>query len=131
PAVAAVAHGLAEFFAEEAVFRPRARQLGAQHAFGLLVGAADEIARTLLRDLQVLDLAEIPFQALGRGEGGADHHRDGGRTDRQRLALGRPGALAAGLHRRAADAGYRAIATGTIGGRQCHRTVTQSLARSM
>ena len=131
PAVAAPnlagALGLAAFLAQETVLGSSARQLGAQDAFGLVVGAADEVAWALFGNLQILDLAEVALQALGRGEGGADHHRDGGRADGQRLALGRTGALAAGLHRRAADAGYG----GTVSGRQRHRTATQSLARSM
>ena len=75
------------------------RKFGAQRALGLDVGVADEIARALLGDLQLLDLAEVALQVLGGGEGGADHHRDGGRAHRQRTALGRARALAARRHR--------------------------------
>src|ERR1700730_13803964 len=71
---------------------------------------ADEVARAFLGDLQLLDLAEVTLQVLGGGEGGTDHHRDGGRAHRQGTALGRAGAFAAGRHGRASDASYRAIA---------------------
>ncbi len=120
PAVAAVALGLAEFFAEEAVFRPRALELLAERALGHDVGAADEIAGTLLRDLQVLDLAEIALQSLGRGEGGADHHRNGGRAYRQRFALARRRTLAARIERGATDTGYRRAIPWRTRGRKGH-----------
>ena len=117
PAVAAVTLRLAAFLTEEAVVRPHARQLGAQGALGLDVGMAHEIARTLFRDLQMLDLAEVALQALGRRKGGTDHHRDGGRARRQRLAFGRTRTLAAFAQGGAADAGDGFFAGRTIEGK--------------
>src|SRR5260370_1402028 len=78
PAVAAVALALAALFAEEAVFRPRACEFGAQRALGLDVGVADEIAGAFLGDLQLLDLAEGALRVLGGGEGSAFIERDHG-----------------------------------------------------
>jgi hypothetical protein len=63
----------AAFLAEPAVIGPRAHQLLLQDLLGGDVGAADEIARPLHRDLQVLHLAEILHQAPARLAGGLDH----------------------------------------------------------
>jgi hypothetical protein len=53
---------LARLFGEETVARPGFRQLLDQDALGTLVGCGDEIGRSLERDLQVLQLAEVADQ---------------------------------------------------------------------
>src|SRR4029079_9829344 len=99
PAMPAVAGDrLRSFLAEEAEARTRQQQPVAQDALCLQVGAADEVARTFGRHLEILDLAEIALQALGGLERGADHHRDDGRTRCQRTDLGTAAALAARVH---------------------------------
>jgi hypothetical protein len=84
----------------EAVVRQGAGELGAHGALGLDVGVADEIAGSLLRDLQMLDLAEIALRLLAAAkaariitvivaERGASERRSGG-PERSR-----PGAIGA------------------------------------
>ena len=51
------------FLAHPAIGRARAHQFIADDLFRLGIGAADEIARPLDRDLKVLDLAEILHEA--------------------------------------------------------------------
>ena len=64
PAVALVGAGArAAFLAEKAVIRPRLGELLAHDLLGAAVGRGDEIARTLERHLQILDLAEIALEA--------------------------------------------------------------------
>src|SRR5262249_2106374 len=66
--------GAAAFLAEETVAGPRFRELGAQDLLGAMVGGADEIARSLDRDLEMLDLAEVALEAARGLAGGGDHH---------------------------------------------------------
>jgi hypothetical protein len=54
---------LAGFLAQPAIGRAAAQQIFLDHPLGLAVGLGHEIARTLGRDLQVLDLAEVLDQA--------------------------------------------------------------------
>ena len=79
----------AAFFHQEAIARPRARQLLDQHAFGARIRGGHEIRRTLLGDLQILQLAEIADQRAPRFAGGRDHHIQGRRQIRHRLTRGR------------------------------------------
>ena len=74
PAMALVGAGMgAAFLAEETVIRPRLGKFFAHDRFGLAVGGSDEIARPLQRHLQVLDLAEIAFEASPGAVRGLDH----------------------------------------------------------
>ncbi len=65
--VAALFHKQPERRARLAQFRP-------QRLFGAPVGLADEVGGTLLRDLQVFQLAEVADQALRRFQSGVGHH---------------------------------------------------------
>ena len=61
----------ARFLDQEAVAGPRARQFLDQDALGALVGDGDEIGRTLERNLQIFEFAEIADQgAAGLARGG-------------------------------------------------------------
>ena len=64
---------LGALLAEPAVGRARLGQFVADDLLGLEVGAADEVARALGGDLQVLDLAEIAQEAARRLAGRLDH----------------------------------------------------------
>ena len=69
----------AAFLAQKAIAGPRLGQFLDQDLFGALVGAGDEIGRTLHRDLEIFQFAEIADQrAAGLARGG-DHHIQGGR----------------------------------------------------
>ena len=76
---------------EEAIAGPRLRQLLEEDLFRLLVGGGDEVARTLDRHLQVLDLAEIALQAAPGLDGGGGHDVHQGGVD-HRGGLSRKGA---------------------------------------
>ena len=67
------AFDLAALLHEEAVAGPRMGELLMQDLLGAGVGGADEIGRTLERDLELLDLAEIAREAPSGFAGGADH----------------------------------------------------------
>src|SRR5260370_18296504 len=54
----------AAFLDEKAVIRPRLGEFRADDFLSAAIGGGDEIARSFQRDLQVLDLAEIAFEAL-------------------------------------------------------------------
>lgn len=56
----------AGFLADPAIVRPCGAQFFLDDALGLAVGAADEVARALDRDLKVLDLAEVLDEAAAR-----------------------------------------------------------------
>src|SRR6202007_221808 len=58
---------------EKAIIRPCLGEVGAQNLFGATVSGGDEIARPLQRDLQVLNLAEIPLETFAGAERGLDH----------------------------------------------------------
>jgi len=74
PAVLVVVAGhRAALFHQERITRPRPRQLGVDDLFGLAVGLADVIARSLQRDLQVLHFAEVARQRAA-GLGGRLNH---------------------------------------------------------
>ena len=84
----------AALFHEETVAGPRAGKLGMQDFFGAVVGGADEIGRTLERDLKLLDLSEIAREAASGLAGGGEHHihqRRGGHGGGQSLAPHRSG----------------------------------------
>ncbi len=72
--------GTALLLTEEAIGGPRLGEFLAQHAFTLLVGSGDEIARTLLRHLQAGHLAVVPLHAAGGLAHGIDHDGHHGRT---------------------------------------------------
>src|SRR6516162_9901836 len=74
----------AAFLAEEAVARTRRCKLGAQRLLGPTVGRSHEIGGTLERNLQVLELAEIPLERTARFLGGFDHHVEEGGTKHAR-----------------------------------------------
>src|SRR5579883_2303047 len=57
------------------------RELGAQHLLGLQIGLRHEVAGSLHRDLQLLDLAEVADHAARCLEGGGGHHVDQGGAD--------------------------------------------------
>jgi len=61
------------FLAQETVTRPCLGKFGVERFFGAAVGGRDEIGRTLERDLQVLDLAEIALERARRLAGGGNH----------------------------------------------------------
>src|SRR5262249_4457312 len=64
-------------------------------------GGADEIARSLDRDLQVLDLAEVALEAARGLAGGGDHHvEEGGAKHRVICAGGARGGKGGHLERR-------------------------------
>src|SRR5207248_11753645 len=64
PAMLAILAGnRAALFHKETVARPGAGQFLAQRSLGLVVGIGNEIARSLERDLQLFDFAEIASQA--------------------------------------------------------------------
>ncbi len=71
--LAVLADDDAALFHDEAEIRPRLQQRLAHDLLGLVVGGGDEVARSLARDLQVLDLAEVAAQALGGLHHGVDH----------------------------------------------------------
>jgi hypothetical protein len=74
PAVlAVVAFDQAALLHQEGVARPRLRQFGEKDVFGLAVGLADIVGRSLHRDLQVLHFAEIPRQRAAGLHSGLDH----------------------------------------------------------
>src|SRR5579862_2896407 len=79
----AAARGAA-LFHEEAIAGPRLRQLGLQGLLGFEIGGRDELARSLDRDLQLLDLAEIADEPACRLQGGPGHDIDECRADRHR-----------------------------------------------
>src|SRR5262245_1211039 len=68
----------AAFLAEKAVAGPRALELLAHGLLGAPVGDGYEIGRTLDRDLQVLDLAEVAFEHAAGFVRGLDHHVEEG-----------------------------------------------------
>ena len=77
---------------QEAEARPRPAELLAQDLLGAPVGGADEVARPLDRDLEMLDLAEVAHQ-VPRGLVGRLHHDvDVGRAERQGERLSGSGA---------------------------------------
>ena len=58
---------------EETVAGAGAGELGKENLLGTMIGGADEIGRTLERDLELLDLAEIAREAAA-GLAGGGHH---------------------------------------------------------
>ena len=89
PAVMRVAaRALAAFLEQQPIAGAGTRQLVLQGALGLQIGGRDEFARTLDRDLQLLDFAEIADEAAGRLEGGAGHHVDYRRAYRHEQSRG-------------------------------------------
>jgi len=78
----------AAFFHDEAIVRTGARQFIAQRSFDAQVGLRDEVGRTLLRCLQMFDLAEIADQHLGRLAGGCGHHVHQRGVDRHLIRRG-------------------------------------------
>ena len=72
---------------QEAEARPGPAQLLMQDLLGAVVGGADEVARPLDRDLQVLDLAEVAHEVARRLVGGLHHDVDVGRADRHEALL--------------------------------------------
>src|SRR6185312_1124343 len=98
PAMALVgAFALSAFLAEEAVAGSRLGEIAAEHLFGALVGERDEIGRSLQRNLQMFDLAEIVLEAAAGAARRLDHDIDEGGIEHcvtmssQRLAAGRGG----------------------------------------
>ena len=74
PAVGRVGAGAGTaFLAEESVVGPRLGELLAHDLLGAPVGGRDKVARSLQRDLEVLDLAEIAFEAAAGAIGGLGH----------------------------------------------------------
>ncbi|MCY1232260.1 hypothetical protein D9M72_447410 [compost metagenome] len=67
------ADDLFTFLAKEAVGRTGLEEFLADELFGLAVGLRNIVARSLERDLQVLDFAEIAGQRLAGLEGGLNH----------------------------------------------------------
>src|SRR5262249_50098012 len=67
-------------FEEEAVTRAGFGELGTKDLLGFEVGGGDELARSLDRDLQLLDLAEVADEATRRLERRAGHDVDEGRA---------------------------------------------------
>ena len=63
----------AALFHQEGITRPRLRKLGENDLFGLAIGLADIVARSLHRDLQVLHLAEVARQRAAGLHRGLDH----------------------------------------------------------
>ena len=78
----------ARFFHDETVAGARPRKLFEQGLFGAFVSGSDEVARSLDRDLQVLDLAEIALQAAPGFERGRNHHIHQGGADHGNLGNG-------------------------------------------
>jgi hypothetical protein len=68
----------AAFFGEKAVAGAHARQFLDQDALGALVGIGDEIRRSLHRDLQVFELAEVARERAPRLARGGHHHIESG-----------------------------------------------------
>src|SRR6266851_7859236 len=66
----------AAFLADEAVTGARLGKLAAENLLGAPIRRRDEIGGSLERDLQVLDLAEIPLEAARGLAGGSDHDVD-------------------------------------------------------
>ena len=64
----------AALFHDEAIAGPRARQLLEEHVLRAPVGRRDEVAGAFDRDLQVLDLAQVPFQAAAGLDRRRGHH---------------------------------------------------------
>ena len=74
PGVGRVGAGVAAaFLAEEAIAGTRLGQFGAERLLGLAIGGGDEIARSLERHLEVLDLAEVALQRARGLAGRCDH----------------------------------------------------------
>src|SRR5438105_693290 len=65
-------------FADETITRTRLGEVVVEHLLGALVGERDEIGRSLKRHLQMLDLAEIAFEAAAGAARGLDHDVDKG-----------------------------------------------------
>ena len=63
-----------------------AAQLLAQDLLAAAVGGADEVARALDRDLEVLDLAEVAHEMAGGLAGRLHHHGDVGGAKRHERA---------------------------------------------
>jgi hypothetical protein len=89
PLTAAVDIAAARYFARRFrlthIVRPRLGELAAQDLLGAPVGGADEVARPLDRDLEMLDLAEVAHE-VPRGLVGRLHHDvDVGRAERHGL----------------------------------------------
>jgi hypothetical protein len=78
------------FFHDEAEIGAGLLQGVAQDLLGLPVRGRDEIARTLARDLEILNLPEVALEGLLRLHHGVGHHGHQGRAD-HRLVLGRAG----------------------------------------
>ncbi len=74
--LAGLAGDRAALLHQEAERGPRALKMLADDLLGPAVGAAHEIRRPLLRDLKLLDLAEIAHKSPRRLAGGAVHHID-------------------------------------------------------
>ena len=74
--LARIALDHAAFFEQKAPAGTVAAQLVIQGAFGGLIGLRDEIGRSLLRDLQMLDLAKVAAQLGPRLARGAFHDGD-------------------------------------------------------
>jgi len=72
------AFAVAALFADEAVTGPRLGEIGVEHFLRALVGERDEVGWALQRYLQMLDLAEIAFQAAAGAARGLDHDIDDG-----------------------------------------------------
>ena len=74
PAMGFVGAGMrAAFFAKKTVVRARLGELLAQDGLGAAVGGGHEIARSLERNLKLLDLAEVAFEAAGGAMRRLDH----------------------------------------------------------
>src|SRR3954470_18533567 len=80
-------------FHQEAISGAGARQLLEEGFFRALVGVADEIARPLHRDLQVLDFAEVALQTAAGLERGRDHYVHQGGADHEDLGRGTRGSV--------------------------------------
>src|SRR6516162_3421510 len=80
PAMRLVGAGVsAAFLAEEAVIRSRLGEFLAQDRLGAAVGGGDEIAGSLERNLQLLDLAKIALETAAGAVRRLDHDVKDGR----------------------------------------------------
>ncbi len=77
PGVALVgALAVASLFADETIPRTRLGEVVVEHLLGALVGERDEIGRPFQRHLQMLDLAEVAFEAAAGAARSLDHDVD-------------------------------------------------------
>ncbi len=82
PEVGRIGAGLRALFLEqEAVVGARLAQLAQQNLLDAMVGRRDEIRRTFLRHLKLLDFAEVAQQAARRLAGGVGHDVDERRAE--------------------------------------------------